>query len=122
MIRTHQIQRKADEILIGIALDNAVLDFVTNAALIRNCLKLLGERHQGAVRPQIGNFGNYAVAINIDNANTVSLFVDGPYFEMTRNMSAALWLGKEELQRLLAEALQCASSSRNEEKGDAARL
>ena len=110
MIKTHQILRKNNSILIGIALDNAVLDIVTSETQLRDCLKLLQERHRGSVRPQIGTFGTYAVALNIDNDNTVSLFVDGPYFEPTRSQSAAIWLGKEDLRRLLVEALKVASA------------
>jgi hypothetical protein len=110
MIRDHQIQRKNNSILLGIALDNAVLDIVTTDMQLRECLTLLTEQHRGLVRPQIGTFGSYAVALNIDNDDTVSLFVDGPYFEQTRSQSAAIWLGKDDLRRLLIEALEGASA------------
>jgi hypothetical protein len=110
MIKTHQILRKNNSILIGIALDNAVLDVVTSETQLRECLKLLQERHRGSARPQMGTFGSYAVALNVDNDDTVSLFVDGPNFEPTRSQSAAIWLGKEDLRRLLVEALEGAST------------
>ena len=106
MIRTHQILRKNDIILIGIALDNAVLDFVTTEAQLRECLRQLQERHQATVSPQMGTFGTYAVVLNIDDSETVSLFVDGPYFEPTRNQSAAIWLEKDDLRLLLVKALK----------------
>jgi hypothetical protein len=111
MIRTHQILRKDNSILIGIALDNAVLDIVTTEAQLRECLKLLQERHRGSVRPQLGTFGSYPVALNVDNEDTVSLFVDGPYFQPTRSQSAAIWLGKDDLRQLLTEAVQGLASS-----------
>jgi hypothetical protein len=107
-IRDHQILRQGNNILLGIALDDAVLDIETTAQQLRECLKVLQESNQALLRPVLGNFGIYPIAVNVDD-NTVSIFVDGPDFVQSRNQSAAIWLDKEDLRRLLVEALQTGS-------------
>jgi hypothetical protein len=106
MIADRDIRRKGENILLGIALENAVLDLVTTESQLRRCLNLLEERHQASVRAEMGTFGTYAVALNVDETDTVSLFVDGPYFEPSRSQSAAIWLGKEDLRQVVLEALR----------------
>jgi hypothetical protein len=106
MIKTYQILHKGTTILLGIGLDNAVLDVVTNESQLRGCLELLQEQHRALGYTLMGTFGNYDVTLNVNDDDTVSIFIDGPYFEPTRSQSAAIWLGKEDLQRLLVEALQ----------------
>jgi hypothetical protein len=104
-IKEHEVIRKESSILIGIAVESAALDFVSSEAQLQECLKILQESHKGMVRPQLGSFGSYSVALNVDNDEAVSIFIDGPYFNPSRSISAAIWLGKEELRRLLVEAL-----------------
>jgi hypothetical protein len=58
----------------------------------------------------MGSFGCYSISLDVDKDGTASIFVDGPYFEPTRNQSAAIWVGKEELRRLLVEAARGTSS------------
>ena len=108
MIKTHQIVRKNDGILLGIALENAVLDIFTNDAQLHQCLQVLREPHLGLVSVSIGNFGIYPVTLNLHHDDSVSVFVDGPDFEKCRSQSAGIWLGKGDLQRLLIEAVQSA--------------
>jgi hypothetical protein len=81
------------------------LDIQTDDTQLQNCLTLLQEPHQGLVSANIGAFGIYAVRLNLHYDDTVSIFVDGPYFDSSRNQSAAIWLDKQDLQNLLAEAL-----------------
>jgi hypothetical protein len=110
IMKTHQVMRKGTSVLLGIALENAVLDVVTTESQLGECLKLLKGQHRAHVFTQMGTFGNYAVTLNVDDGDTVSIFVDGPWFEPTRSQSAAIWLAKEDLRRLLMEAIQTAPS------------
>lgn len=105
-IKEHQILRKGSRILLGIALDNAVLDIVTSDAELQECLQILQQPQQASVRLRMGTFGNYAVSLNIDSGDTVSIFVDGPDFDHYRCQSAAIWLTKDELLNLLSRILQ----------------
>lgn len=112
-IKEHEILRKGSSILLGIALDDAVLDIETNETHLRECLKLLQDPHAASrlERTAMGTFGCYPVSLDVDTHGTASIFVEGPNFESTRSQSAAIWLTKEELQRLLLEAWEAASTS-----------
>jgi hypothetical protein len=110
MIKTHQVLRKGTSILLGIGLDNAVLDVMTSESQLRECLKLLQEPHRALVYTQMGTFGNYAVTLNVDNGDTVTVMIDGPNFDPCRTQSAGIWLAREDFQRLLVEALEGAPS------------
>jgi hypothetical protein len=105
MIIERDIQRIGGNILLGIALENAVLDIFTNDAQLRECLEMLGMPHRGLVFTKIGTFGIYPITLNLHHDDTVSMSVDGPDFDQTRNQSAGIWLEKEQLRALLAEVL-----------------
>ena len=57
----------------------------------------------------MGTFGCYPVSLDVDKDGTASIFIESPNFEPTRSQSAAIWLAKEELQRLLLEASEAAT-------------
>ena len=105
-ITAHDIRYRNADTLVGIAVENAVLDIVTNDALMRACLKVLSEPQAGLVSPQLGTFGPYAVTLNVQSDDTVSVFIDGPEFDPSREQCSAIWLGKEELRKLLTHALE----------------
>lgn len=110
MIRTQQVLRKGSDILLGIGLDNAVLDILTNEAQLQACLQMLEEPAVGLTSVSMGTFGIYPVTLNLHPDETVSIFIDGPDFEKCRSQSAAIWPGKEALRGMLIEAMQGASS------------
>lgn len=105
MIREWDVRRHEDAILVGLAVDAAVLDFKTTVAILRECLVFLDSPHQGLVSLRIGTFGDFPVTLNMDHDDSLSIFLDGPEFEPFRSMSAAIWLSKEELRSVIREAL-----------------
>jgi len=109
MITSHQVLRRDSNILLGIGLDNAVLDIQTNEVLLHQCLNLLQEPHRGLVTAKMGTFGVYAVTLSLGHDDSVAIMVDGPDFNQSRNQSAGIWLEKQEMQKLLIEAMQGAS-------------
>jgi hypothetical protein len=111
MIKDHQIVRRDEGMILGIALENAVLDILTNDALLQQCLKLLKEPHRGLASTTIGSFGIYSVTLNLHHDETLSIFVDGPDFDQSRNLSAGIWLEKEDLRQQLTKAVQGAACS-----------
>ncbi|MEW4561917.1 hypothetical protein AB1K70_05285 [Bremerella sp. JC770] len=98
--------RQGQKLLVGIGLDNAVLDFVTTCHLLVEALRVLEEPHQGLVSCQLGSFGIYSVTLNLHQDDSVSIYVDGPAFASARNESVGIWLQKEKLHGILAEALK----------------
>jgi hypothetical protein len=112
-IREYQILRKGSRILLGIALEDGLLDIETNEIRLRDCLSLLQNPHGASLlEPTVmGSFGCYPVTLQVKKDGETWIFIDGPYFEPTRSQSAAIWLRKEELQRVLLEAWEAASSS-----------
>jgi hypothetical protein len=111
MFTERDIRRQGENILLGIALGDAVLDIFTNDAQLKECVKLLSEPHRGLVFAQIGTFGIYPITLNLHHDDTVSMSVDGPDFDQSRNQSAGIWLEKEELRQLLIEAMQSVAPS-----------
>src|SRR5262245_38610275 len=105
MIVDMQVLRRGDAILLGIAVEHAVLDIETSETLLRECLALLDTPHKGLIDGRIGQFGNLPVTLSIDADETVAIFVDGPYFEPSRNQSAGLYLSKDDARRAIEEAL-----------------
>jgi hypothetical protein len=105
MIRECDIRRRGDLILVGIALDNAVLDFETTQAILRDCLMFLDESHIGLASMSIGTFGPFQVTLNKHHDGDFSIFVDGPHFEPQRELCAAIWLSVEELRGVITAAL-----------------
>ena len=106
MITTHDVRRKDSSILLGIAVEAAVLDIVTSDAQLEDCVKLLEGPHSGLVSTRMGTFGTYPVTLNLHHDGRVSIFIDGPQFEQCREQCSAIWLGKDELRRLLVEVVQ----------------
>ena len=105
MIRNWQIQRRGDDLILGFAVQNAVLDVVTDPQTIANCLALLESPHRGSVDIQMGRFGPFPVTLNLHHDDSVSIFIDGPDFDKSRCQSAAIWVGKTELQTILRTVL-----------------
>lgn len=105
MIHECDIRRRGDAILVGIALDRAVLDFETKEGLLRECLVFLDTPHTGLADISIGNFGHFRVRLNMHHDDTLSIFVDGPSFEPNRELCAAIWLSKEDLRSVINAAL-----------------
>jgi hypothetical protein len=106
MITEHDVRRNGGSILLGIAVGNAVLDVVSTEGLLQECLNLLETPHRGLVDTRMGTFGAYPVSLNLHHDESVSIFIDGPDFESSRNQSAGIYLEKGELRRLLVEVLQ----------------
>jgi hypothetical protein len=105
MIRECDIRRSGDLILVGIALDHAVLDFETTERLLRDCLIFLDAPHRGPADMAIGKFGPFGVTLNMHRDGELSIFVDGPPFEPQRELCAAIWLSKLDLREVIAAAL-----------------
>ncbi len=106
MITDWQVQRKGEAIILGIAVEHAVLDIVTHSGLLTTCLTILGSHHVGLVNTPMGQFGDFPVTLNLDHDDTVSIFVDGPDFMPGRCQSAAIWVDKEQLQEILREVIR----------------
>ena len=106
IITDHQAQRKGDEIILGLAVPNAVMDIVTTVQLLGDCLRLLTKPHQGLVHTTIGRFGIFPVTLNLDNHDTVSIFIDGPDFDQGRVQSSAIWPDKKSLYKIVKTILE----------------
>jgi hypothetical protein len=104
MISEWHIQRKGDSLLLGIAIKEAVLDVVTDQNLLLNCLTMLESPHKGLVSNQLGQFGIYPVTLNLHHDDTTSIFIDGPDFDPPRTLSAAIWVDKGGLIKILQKA------------------
>jgi hypothetical protein len=110
MITVQQILRKGDGVLLGIGLENAVLDVLTSDGQLEECLQMLQKPHRGLISATLGTFGVYPITLNLHNDESTSIFIDGPEFDQCRTQSAAIWLRKEELEQLLIEALKVTPS------------
>lgn len=106
MIKDYQVQRNGDQIILGIAVQDAVLDIVTTLSLLQNCQALLTQPHQGLVNTAMGKFGNFQVTLNLDADDAVSIFIDGPDFSQGRVQSSAIWPDKESLLKLIEAILK----------------
>lgn len=108
MIRERDIRKIGDSILIGIGLNNAVFDIMTDRDQLNECLQMLQQPHHGTVWKKIGDFGIYPITMNLHHDETVSIILDGPDLEQARNQAAGIYLlEKEEIRRLLLDALAC---------------
>lgn len=105
MIKVQQILRKGDTVLLGIGLENAVLDVLTSDSQLGECLQVLQRPHRGLISITLGTFGIYPITLNLHNDESCSIFIDGPEFDECRTQSAAIWLRKQELEQLLIEAV-----------------
>jgi hypothetical protein len=106
VLREHHIRRRDDAILLMMAVESAVLDVETDEKRLRECLALLDAPHLGGlVSTPLGKFGPFDVMLNIYHDDSLSVFVDGPDFEESFNQSAAIWLSKEDMRRIIGSAL-----------------
>ena len=105
MITDWQVQRRGESLILGIAVEHAVLDVVSDLALLKGCLAMLRSPHSGLVHRRMGSFGPFAVTLNLHHDDTASIFVDGPDFDGARCQSAAVWVEKERLCGLLQEVI-----------------
>jgi hypothetical protein len=94
MITEQDVRRKGTSILLGIAVENAVLDVLTNERLLQECLKLLDEPYRGLVYTNIGTFGNFPVTMSLGNDDSAIIMIDGPEFEQPREQCSAIYVGK----------------------------
>lgn len=101
MITDCYIERRGKVLLLGIKLENAVLEIVTDRDLLTACLALLKSPHTGLVHAQMGSFGEFPITLNLHNDDSVSIFIDGPDFNSPRNQSAAIWVDKKALEIIL---------------------
>ena len=108
MIHECDIRRRGDAILIGIALEHALLDFETTENLLRDCSDFLETPHMGFADISIGKFGPFQVRLNMHPDATISIFVAGPQFEPNREVCAAVWLSKEEVLGVIKAGLGAA--------------
>ena len=106
MITDWQIERRGEEMLLGIAVEQDVLDIVTHRGLLTACLAMLESPPVGLVDTRMGQFGDFPVTLNLHHDDTVSIFVDGPDFISPRNQSAAIWVEKDRLEEILREVLR----------------
>lgn len=100
-ISDYQVQRKNDFILIGFAIEGAVLDVNSTMPQIEACLQLLGQTRLEPADKQLGVFGGFQVRLNCYPNGETSIFIDGPQFDETRSQSSAIWVNKQSLRTVL---------------------
>jgi hypothetical protein len=105
MIIERDIRKIGDSILVGIGLGNAVFDILTDRDQLKDCLQMLEQPHRGTVWKKIGDFGIYPITMNLHHDETVSIFLDGPKLEQSRDQGAGIYLEKEEFRQLLIDVL-----------------
>jgi hypothetical protein len=106
MVTDWQIQRKGDSLILGIAIENAVLDIVSDPLLLASCVELLEAPHNGPVWTRMGQFGEFPVTLNLHDDDKASIFIDGPEFGSGRVQSAAIWVKKDRLGSILRSAME----------------
>src|SRR5665213_3325295 len=119
MLRDFEILHKGTSILLGIALEKAVLDILTDVHLLQDCLKLLREPHLGLVSAPMGTFGVYSVTLSLGHDDTTAILIDGPDFDLCRTQCAGIWPYKEDLQRVLLKTIESASTGEIKREGEA---
>lgn len=106
MITQWNVQWRGQAFILGIAVEHAVLDIVSDHALVASCLHVLeSPPHKRKVYTQMGRFGEFPVTLVLEQDDTVSIFIDGPDFETTRTQCAAIWVEKDKLCDLLREVI-----------------
>jgi hypothetical protein len=121
MITDWQIQRKGAVLILGIAVaENAVLDIVSDDALLANCLEMLERPHADLVDTQMGRFGEFPIRLNLHHDDTVSIFIDGPDFDTGRSQSAAIWVEKNGLRDILQQVIRAAAEPGDPPNGGSA--
>jgi hypothetical protein len=106
MITDWQAERRGEAILLGVAVEHAILDIVTHRGLLTSCLTMLDSPHVGLVDTCMGQFGEFPVTLNLFHDDRVSIVIDGPDFTSGRNLSVAIWVEKERLQQILKEVVR----------------
>lgn len=105
LIAHWQLEEREGRLLLGIAIQHAVLDINTDAATLAQGLQLLESPPNGLRHMAIGLFGSMEVTLNHHHEGTVSIFVDGPDFSPNRNQSAAIWVDRDNLCAVFREAI-----------------
>ena len=105
MLQEYYIQRRGEAILLKMAVESAVLDVVTDEKLLHESLAALDASHHGLVDVPFGRFGPFGVRLNIHSDDSLSIFADGPEFDPPMEQSAAIWISKEEIRRVINDAL-----------------
>lgn len=105
MITDWQVQRRGDAVILGIAVEHAVLDVVSDGVLLAACLAMLGTANEGLVDTRMGQFGQYPVTLNLHHDGQVSIFIDAPEFDPGRSQSAAIWVDRDRLMDILRRTL-----------------
>jgi hypothetical protein len=106
MITQWHVQWKGQTFILGIAVERAVLDIVSDHALAANCLHVLeSSPHKHTAYTRLGQFGEFPATLVLEQDDTVSIFIDGPQFETTRSQSAAICVEKDKLRDILREVI-----------------
>ena len=105
MIIDHDVRRIGSEILLGIALQDAVLDICTTDSQLQKCVELLRGSGDGLEGEKMGTFGVYPVTLSVDFNGRAIIMIDGPDFEPSRNYSAGLYVSQDDLLRLLQKVI-----------------
>jgi len=114
MITDHDVRRHGSNVLLGIAVGNAVLNVLTSDNLLKEWLNLVDRPHGGLVETRMGSFGQYPVSLNLRGDESVSIFVDGPVFDPSKGQAAGIYLERAELKQLLADVLHGHGQSHDE--------
>jgi hypothetical protein len=101
----YDVRRNGNAILLGIATNDAALDIVTSDATLRLCVELLQKSHRALATVQIGGFGSYPATLVVDSGDMATITVDGPEFEVARNLTAGIWIEKRWLLQSLQEVI-----------------
>src|ERR1035437_1504209 len=101
----YQVQKKDDELLIGIAANDAVMDIRTTLKQLSECRRLLEDKDNRTNDARLGSFGTFPVILNLDKSGRVSLFIDGPEFDAGRVQSSAIWIDQKELLRIIKKVI-----------------
>lgn len=100
-----QLESQANKLLLGLAIQCAVLDVETDRESLARCLQVLETPTEGLRSLQMGRFGSFEVTLNHHHDDTVSIFIDGPIFAPRRHQSAAVWVDKTSLCKVLREVV-----------------
>jgi hypothetical protein len=104
MIQELDIRRRGDAILVGIALESAILDFETTETLLRTALEMLDKPRNGADWMKIGVFGEFPVTLYLASDDSLTIVIDGPYFEPNRSVCAMIHLTKADFRDVVSRA------------------
>jgi hypothetical protein len=103
-----QIDCAQSTVLIGLVVENAVLDICTDTTRMHAAIAMLEREVDHTEHMELGEFGPLAITLNSNRGDSASVFIDGPNFGPGRNMSAAIWCDKQELLSVLRRGLAAA--------------